>query len=48
MPADDKWDYIRKKVNFTLVQALKLCTGRKDHRGSRGLALLFHDHGTRR
>ena len=32
----------------TLVQALRLCTGRTDHRGSRGIALLFHDHGTRR
>ena len=25
-----------------------LCTGRTAHRESRGLALLFHDHGTRR
>jgi len=25
------------------VQALKLCTGRTVHRGSRGIALLFHD-----
>jgi len=32
----------------TLVQALMLCTGRTAHRGSRGIALLFHDHGTRR
>ena len=31
----------------TLVQALSLCTGRTAHRGSRGIALLFHDHGTR-
>ena len=36
------------KVKCTLVQALKLCTGRMAHRGSRGIALLFHDHGTRR
>ena len=36
------------KVKVTLVQALKLCTGRTAHRGSRGIALLFHDHGTRR
>ena len=36
----------RKKVKFTLVQALRLCTGRTAHRGSRGIALLFHDHGT--
>ena len=32
----------------TLVQALRLCTGRTAHRGSRGIALPFHDHGTRR
>ena len=37
----------RGKVKCTLVQALKLCTGRTAHRGSRGIALLFHDHGTR-
>jgi len=36
------------KVKCTLVQALRLCTGRTAHRGSRGIALLFHDHGTRR
>jgi hypothetical protein len=36
------------KVNCTLVQALRLCTGRKAHRGSRGIALLFHDHGITR
>ena len=36
------------KINCTLVQALRLCTGRKARRGSRGIALLFHDHGTRR
>jgi len=32
----------------TLVQALRLCTGRTAHCGSRGIALLFLDHGTRR
>ena len=37
-----------KKVKCTLVQALRLCTGRTAHRGSRGIALLFHDHGIRR
>ena len=37
-----------KKIKYTLVQALRLCTGRTAHRGSRGIALLFHDHGTRR
>jgi len=34
------------KVKCTLVQALRLCTGRTAHRGSRGIALLFLDHGT--
>ena len=38
----------RKKVKYTLVQALRLCTGRTAHRGSRGVALHIHDHGTRR
>jgi hypothetical protein len=37
-----------KKIKCTLVQALRLCTGRTAHRRSRGIALLFHDHGTRR
>ena len=37
-----------KKVKCTLVQALRLCTGCTVHRGSRSIALLFHDHGTRR
>ena len=37
-----------KKVKRTLVQALRLCTGRTVHRGSRGIALPFHDHDTRR
>jgi len=37
-----------KKVKVTLVQALRLCTGRTTHRGIRGIALLFLDHGTRR
>jgi hypothetical protein len=32
----------------TRVQALRLCTGRTAHRGSRCVALPFHDHGTRR
>jgi hypothetical protein len=36
------------KVKCTLVKALRLCTGHTAHRGSRGIALLFHDHGTRR
>ena len=36
------------KVKYTLVHTLRLCTGRTAHRGSRGIALLFLDHGTRR
>jgi len=35
-------------VKVTFVQTLRLCTGRTAHRGSRGIALHFHDHGTRR
>jgi hypothetical protein len=31
------------KKNSTLVQALRLCTGRTAHRRSRGIALLFYD-----
>ena len=37
-----------KKVKCTVVQALRLCTGRTAHRESRGIALPFLDHGTRR
>jgi hypothetical protein len=37
-----------KKLKCTLVQTLRLCTGHTTHRGSRGIALPFHDHGTRR
>jgi hypothetical protein len=36
------------KVKGTLVQALGLRTGLTAHRGSRGIALLFLDYGTRR
>jgi len=39
---------VKVKVNCTLVQALSLCTDRTAHRGSRGIALLFLDYGTRR
>ena len=35
-------------LECTLVQALRLCTGRTARKGSKGVALLFHDHGTRR
>ena len=36
------------KVKCILAQALRLCTGCMVHRGSRGIALLFFHHGTRR
>ena len=39
---------VKVKVSGTLVQALRLCTGRTAHRGSRGIAVLFLDNGTRR
>ena len=42
------WEASKKKVKVTLVQALRLCTGPTAHTGSRCIALLFHDHGTRR
>ena len=35
-------------LSWPLVRALRLCTGRTAHRGIRGIALHFHDHGTRR
>jgi hypothetical protein len=35
-------------VKCTLVQALRLCTSCTAHRGRRGIALPFLDHGTRR
>jgi len=48
----DKWFNIKVKVKVkgkcTIVQALRLCTGRTAHRGRRGIAILFHDHGTGR
>ena len=39
---------VKVKVKVTLVQALRLCTGRMAYRGSRGIALPFLDQGTRR
>jgi len=39
---------VKVKIKFTLVQALRLCTGRTTHRGSRGITLPFLDHSTRR
>ena len=38
----------KNKVKCTPVQALRLCTGRTAHTGSRGIALLFLDHSTGR
>ena len=32
---------VKKKVQCTIVQALRLCTGRTAHRGSRGIAVLY-------
>jgi hypothetical protein len=37
------WREVKCKVKYSLVQALRLCTGRIAHRGSRGIALLFED-----
>jgi len=39
---------MKGKVKCTDVQALRLCTGCTAHRGSKGIALPFLDHGTRR
>jgi len=39
---------LASNVTCTLVQSLRLCTGRAAHRGSRSIALLFLDHDTRR
>jgi hypothetical protein len=36
------------KIKCTIVQALRFCRDRTAHRESRGIALPFHDHGTRR
>jgi hypothetical protein len=43
--ASGSWN---REVKCTLVQALRLCTGRTVHRGSSGIALLIHDHSTRK
>ena len=43
-----RFKHSKKKVKCNLVQTLRLCTGRTANRGSRGIALLFLDHGTRR
>ena len=41
-------NFEKVKVKCTLVQALRLCTGRTAYKGSRGIALPFYDHVTRR
>jgi len=48
IPSTPNRRLVKKKVKCTLVQAMRLCIGRTAHRGSRGIALLCHDHGTRR
>ena len=40
--------FLIKKVKCTLVQALRICTGCMTHKGSKRIAVPFHDHGTRR
>ena len=40
--------YVFTLIKCTLVQALRLRTGSTAHRGSRGIALFFYHHGTRR
>jgi len=42
------WGVKNGKVKCTLVQALRLCRGSTAHRESRGITVLFLDHGTRR
>ena len=37
-----------KKLKYALIQALRVCTGRTAHRGSRGIALPFNDYSNRR
>ena len=39
---------IKDKVKCTLVQVLRLCTGRTAHSESRGIVLIFLEHDTRR
>ena len=41
-------DSKKVKVKGTLVQAMRLCTGRTAHKGSKGIALPFQDYGTRK
>ena len=43
-----RFSLVQLKVKCTLVQAMRLCTGRTAHRGSRGIDLTIFDHGARR
>jgi hypothetical protein len=47
VPWQDRY-MVKVKVKVTLVHALRVCTGRTAHRGSRSKALHFLDYGTRR
>ena len=45
----NEWSFVGKEnLKYTLVQALRHCKGRTAHWGSRGIALPFLAHGTRR
>ena len=48
VPENKSSTMVNLKVKCTLVQALRLCRDRTAHKGSRVIALLFLDHGTRR
>jgi len=41
-------EWVKVKIKCTLVLAHRFCTGPTAHRGSRDIAILFLDHGTRR
>jgi hypothetical protein len=43
-----KWRRWKKEKRSRKLIDKSLCTGRTSHRESRGIALFFHDHGTRR
>jgi len=34
-------EWVKVKIKCNLVHALRLCTGRTAHRGSRGIAILY-------
>jgi len=46
-PSPQKSQNYPKNVKCTIVQALRSCTDRTAHSGSRGIAILFLDHSTR-